>query len=72
MPHRTGSTRPQGEDRWVAIAVFDDAQWSGLVEALGRPAWTDDPRLATQEGRFGNQDILDEHLAEWTRDRAGP
>jgi crotonobetainyl-CoA:carnitine CoA-transferase CaiB-like acyl-CoA transferase len=56
-----------GVDRWVAIAVFDDDQWSGLVDALGRPAWTDDPRLATQDGRFANQDLLDARLAEWTR-----
>ena len=47
--------------------MFDDDQWSGLVEALGRPDWTADPRVATQAGRFANQDFLDEHLAEWTR-----
>ena len=41
-----------GEDRWVAIAVFDDDQWAGLVDALGHPAWTADPRFATQEDRF--------------------
>jgi crotonobetainyl-CoA:carnitine CoA-transferase CaiB-like acyl-CoA transferase len=58
-----------GEDRWIAIAVFDDDQWSGLVDALGSPAWTDDPRFATQEERFANQDRLDAHLAEWSRDR---
>ena len=46
-----------GDDRWVAIAVFDDAAvgavWS---RRLGRPAWTDDPRFATQDGRFAHQD----------------
>jgi crotonobetainyl-CoA:carnitine CoA-transferase CaiB-like acyl-CoA transferase len=63
-PH--GVYPSQGEDRWVAIAVFDDDQWAGLVEVLGAPAWTADPRLATQEGRFANQDLLDRHLGEWT------
>ena len=60
-----------GDDRWVAIAVFDDEQWAGLVQALGRPPWTDDPRLATQEGRFADQDLIDDHLGAWTarRDR---
>jgi benzylsuccinate CoA-transferase BbsF subunit len=57
-----------GEDRWVAIAVFDDAQWSGLVEAMSEPAWTSEPRFATQEERFANQDALDEQLASWTRE----
>jgi crotonobetainyl-CoA:carnitine CoA-transferase CaiB-like acyl-CoA transferase len=59
-----------GEDRWVAIAVFNDTQWQGLVQALGRPLWTEDARLATQDGRFAHQDALDEHLAAWTRQRA--
>ena len=40
---------PRGEDHWVAIAVFDDAQWSGLVATLGSPSWTAGPRFATQE-----------------------
>src|ERR1700737_3366942 len=33
-----------GTDRWVAIAVFNDEQWSGLLDALDRPAWTTDDR----------------------------
>jgi crotonobetainyl-CoA:carnitine CoA-transferase CaiB-like acyl-CoA transferase len=66
-PH--GVYPARGEDRWVAIAVFDDHQWDGLAQALGRPAWTDDPRLGTQEDRFAHQDLLDEHLAAWTAER---
>jgi crotonobetainyl-CoA:carnitine CoA-transferase CaiB-like acyl-CoA transferase len=56
----------RGDDRWVAIAVFDDAEWRALVTALGSPAWASDPRFATQEQRFTHQDELDAHLAEWT------
>jgi crotonobetainyl-CoA:carnitine CoA-transferase CaiB-like acyl-CoA transferase len=66
-PH--GVYPARGEDRWVAIAVFDDHQWDGLAQALGRPAWTDDPRLGTKEDRFAHQDLLDEHLAAWTAER---
>ena len=55
-----------GDDRWLAIAVFDDEQWQGLVAALGHPAWADDPRFASQEDRFANQDVLDKHLSDWT------
>jgi crotonobetainyl-CoA:carnitine CoA-transferase CaiB-like acyl-CoA transferase len=60
-----------GTDRWVAIAVFDDEQWDGLVEALASPAWTADARFASQAARFEHQDLLDEHLRAWTgaRDR---
>jgi benzylsuccinate CoA-transferase BbsF subunit len=59
----------RGDDRWVAIAVFDDGEWRSLIEALGRPAWAADPRFAGQEQRFAHQDELDAHLAAWTRTR---
>jgi crotonobetainyl-CoA:carnitine CoA-transferase CaiB-like acyl-CoA transferase len=58
-----------GEDRWVAIAVFDDRDWRDLVRAMGDPAWAADPRLATQPDRFAHQDLLDDHIAAWTRSR---
>jgi crotonobetainyl-CoA:carnitine CoA-transferase CaiB-like acyl-CoA transferase len=58
-----------GDDRWIAIAVFDDEQWTGLVGALGKPTWADDPRFATQEDRFAHQDQLDAQLGAWTVDR---
>lgn len=57
------------EDRWVAIAVFDDDDWSRLVKALDGPAWADDPRFATQAQRHACQDDLDAHLSAWTRTR---
>jgi crotonobetainyl-CoA:carnitine CoA-transferase CaiB-like acyl-CoA transferase len=66
-PHGVYAAR--GDDEWIAIAVFDDAQWSGLLDALDRPSWGFDPRFATQHGRFVNQDALDLHLEEWTRTR---
>ena len=58
-----------GVDRWVAIAVFDDAEWKSLVGVLGEPSWTNDPRFDTVAGRVANQDELDEHLGAWTKDR---
>jgi len=60
-----------GEDRWVAIAVFNDAEWQRFADAIGRPQWTRDERFATQQSRWANQDALDEHVAAWTvrRDR---
>ena len=57
-----------GDDRWVAIAVFDDDDWQRLVEALGSPDWAADPRFDTQAGRFALQDELDKHLSDWTED----
>lgn len=60
-----------GDDRWVAIAVFDDAQWAGLVAAMGSPAWAAGERFADQPSRFANQDELDRQLSAWTRERDG-
>ncbi|GAA2454397.1 hypothetical protein GCM10010191_86610 [Actinomadura vinacea] len=56
-----------GEDRWVAIAVFDDEEWRALVAAMGDPPWAADPRFAA--ARHEHQDELDRHIAEWTRSR---
>jgi crotonobetainyl-CoA:carnitine CoA-transferase CaiB-like acyl-CoA transferase len=58
-----------GADRWVAIAVFDDAEWAALVDAMGEPEWARDARFATLASRLEHQDALDAHLAEWTGER---
>jgi crotonobetainyl-CoA:carnitine CoA-transferase CaiB-like acyl-CoA transferase len=58
-----------GDDRWVAVAVFDDEEWRRLVKALGSPAWADDDRFSNQERRFAHQDELDAHLSAWTTDK---
>jgi crotonobetainyl-CoA:carnitine CoA-transferase CaiB-like acyl-CoA transferase len=55
-----------GEDRWIAIAVFGDDEWRALLEVMGRPAWGDDARFATQADRFANQDALDDCVGAWT------
>jgi benzylsuccinate CoA-transferase BbsF subunit len=60
-----------GDDRWIAIAVFTDAQWQGLCEAIGRPEWTREPCCATFLGRKRDEDRLDSLLAEWSSERDG-
>ena len=66
-PH--GVYPASGEDRWVAIAVFNDEEWSRFADAIGRPAWTADERFASQRSRWENQDALDEAVATWTSQR---
>jgi benzylsuccinate CoA-transferase BbsF subunit len=56
-----------GEDRWIAIAVWSDAEWEALRAELGDPAWARDAALATLEGRLAARDPLDAQLAAWTR-----
>jgi crotonobetainyl-CoA:carnitine CoA-transferase CaiB-like acyl-CoA transferase len=63
-PH--GVYPAHGEDRWIAIAVFDQAQWEALVAVMGSPGWVHDPRFADQASRHAHQDALDGLVAEWT------
>ncbi|WP_131823509.1 CaiB/BaiF CoA transferase family protein, partial [Mycobacterium talmoniae] len=57
-------------DSWVAIAVATDAQWAGLVGALGRPGWATDARLADHAGRRAHHEHIDEQLAAWCAQRS--
>jgi crotonobetainyl-CoA:carnitine CoA-transferase CaiB-like acyl-CoA transferase len=55
-----------GPDKWVAITVTDDEQWSALVEEMGSPDWADDSVYATAEARLAARDELASRVAEWT------
>jgi len=58
-----------GEDAWITISVFDDAEWGRLVEAIGKPEWAVSLRFATELSRKENEAELDELLGRWTRTR---
>ncbi len=55
---------------YVAVAVASDAQWQGLVTALGSPDWARDPALGSAAGRRAAQDRIDEELRAWTSKRS--
>ena len=55
-----------GEDRWVSIAVLSDAEWRGLMAAMGSPDWATAPELATATGRAQRIDDIHERVAAWT------
>ena len=55
-----------GEDRFCAIAVYTDQEWTGLCQALGTPAWCRSPEYSTAIDRSHNQDTLDENISNWT------
>lgn len=58
-----------GEDRWIALSVWTDEEWSTLRTALGDPAWACDERWRTAAGRRAGEGELDLRIAEWTRTR---
>lgn len=55
-----------GEDRWCAIAVFDDDEWRRLCEVAARPDWAEDARFATRSARLANVAELDRRVGAWT------
>jgi benzylsuccinate CoA-transferase BbsF subunit len=66
-PH--GLFRVEGEDRWFAIAVEDDAGFARLAAAIGRPELATDPRFATLAARKRHEDELDAIVGDWTATR---
>lgn len=64
-PH--GAYPCRGEDRWLAVACFTEAEWRALTEVAGHPEWTHDPRFATLTARLTHQDALDDLVAGWTQ-----
>jgi crotonobetainyl-CoA:carnitine CoA-transferase CaiB-like acyl-CoA transferase len=79
VPERDGNRVPhmaphdvfqaEGEDRWIAIAVEDDAGWTRFAQVIGRPELATDPRFATLAARKRNEDALTEIVTAWTATR---
>jgi len=68
-PH--GAYPSAGDDRWLAIACFTDAEWRALTEVAGNPEWANDIRFKDLAGRLRHQDALDALVSGWTRSRDG-
>jgi crotonobetainyl-CoA:carnitine CoA-transferase CaiB-like acyl-CoA transferase len=64
-PH--GAYPCAGEDRWVAIACFEETSWASLCRVAERPGWQADPRFTTLAARLAHQDALDAAVGAWTR-----
>lgn len=68
-PH--GAFRTKGNDRWIAIACFDQDQWDELGVVLGSPTWATADKFATLEARLANQDELEELIGPLTEEWDG-
>lgn len=58
------------KERWCAIAVFREEEWTAFCAALGHPAWAGEERFHGLAGRLRHRAELDAHIAMWTRKRA--
>jgi crotonobetainyl-CoA:carnitine CoA-transferase CaiB-like acyl-CoA transferase len=63
-PH--GVFQCKGDDSWIAIAVFTDAEWRAFRKALGSPEWTRKDEFSTLPKRKNNEDELEPLVTAWT------
>lgn len=56
-----------GDDQWVAIAVENDDEWRRLCAIMEKAELASDPRFATFDARWQNQDLLRGPIAQWTQ-----
>jgi crotonobetainyl-CoA:carnitine CoA-transferase CaiB-like acyl-CoA transferase len=57
---------PTGQpDRWLTLAVRNDAEWQALARELDQSAAASEPRFATAAARLRHRDELDTLLAAW-------
>lgn len=67
-PH--GVFRCRGDDRWVSIAVRNDEEWRGMCAAMGQAELAAASRFATLAARKENEDVLEQLVTAWTRERS--
>ncbi|MBF8267656.1 MAG: hypothetical protein HW388_1164 [Dehalococcoidia bacterium] len=66
-PH--GAYQSQGFDKWIAIAVTNEEEWSAFCKATGHPQWAKDERFADPVSRWHHQEELDRLITQWTMER---
>lgn len=81
IPQRQGNKHPTdaphnlyrawGNDRWLALEVHSDEEFTRLSEVIGQPELAHDPRFADMGSRKKNEAELDAIIQAWTslRDR---
>jgi benzylsuccinate CoA-transferase BbsF subunit len=57
----------QGEDRWCAIAVFNENEWQAFCNVIGNPDWNKDSKFSSLNLRKNNEDALEDLISQWTR-----
>jgi len=77
VPARRGNRHPfaaphgyypcKGEDKWLALAVYTDAEWQKLCRLLHQPGLVTDPRFTSADARYRHQDELDVIIEQWTK-----
>ncbi|MSQ26426.1 MAG: hypothetical protein EXR49_09240 [Dehalococcoidia bacterium] len=58
-------------DGYIEINPTEARMWEGLVEAMGRPAWSQEAEMLKQTPPFARAAEVREHIATWARQRRG-
>ncbi len=58
-----------GEDAWLALACWSDAEWQALAQAIGRADLAHDPALSDRAGRKAHEDRLDQAIGAWAAEQ---
>ncbi len=79
IPERMGNAHPEhaphgvyqcwGVDRWLALEIHTDEEFSALVRIMGRPELSAEGRFLTPPSRKENEVELNKIIEEWTRQR---
>jgi crotonobetainyl-CoA:carnitine CoA-transferase CaiB-like acyl-CoA transferase len=79
IPGRYGNAHPVhaphnvykawGADRWLALEIHSDEEFSILARTIGHPELVDDPRFRNAPDRKQNEAELDDIIQNWTRER---
>jgi crotonobetainyl-CoA:carnitine CoA-transferase CaiB-like acyl-CoA transferase len=76
-PQPRGSEHPNlvpygvfpAQDGSIVIACLMNSFWQRICQALGRPDWVQDPRFETIEQRRDNRSVVNEMIAQFTRQK---
>ncbi|MBL4811232.1 MAG: CoA transferase [Rhodobacteraceae bacterium] len=68
-PHGLYATKD--DDRWLSIAVENDAEWRVFAELIGRADLATDARFALETTRHSNRKALDPIITNWSRTKVG-
>jgi crotonobetainyl-CoA:carnitine CoA-transferase CaiB-like acyl-CoA transferase len=79
IPERMGNAHPAyaphnvyqcwGVDRWLALEIHSDREFSILASVIGQPDLASDPRFDTMLARKKNESELDRLIEMWTKQR---
>ena len=64
--HPPGPNQEPERERWIVIAVGDDAEWQGLRRVAAGQPFRQDERFTTILGRKRDEDALEEAIGAWT------